>query len=92
MSLRVARSLYALTRKTGAKSWHYMLLWAHMPVATMIGAFWIIGFVSGQNTNPFLHACAAIVVVGSVVLIATERIRFPDPYDKDLYARQEMNP
>ena len=77
---------YTLTRKTRAKSRHHMLLWAHMPVATLICAFWIIGTISGRNTSPFLHACAAIVVMGLVVLIMTERMKFPHPYEKNLRA------
>ena len=38
-------------------------------------------------TNPALHASAAAVIAVSLVLLATELISFPEPYDPDLEKR-----
>ena len=46
-----------------------------------------IGIARGVITNPALHASAAAVIAVSLVLLATELISFPEPYDPDLEKR-----
>jgi cellulose synthase/poly-beta-1,6-N-acetylglucosamine synthase-like glycosyltransferase len=79
---------YVLTRKVKARSRQYMLFWPHMLVVILVCAAWIIGMVSGHIITPFLHICAAVVVIGSLALILTEHLNFPDPYDKNLRINQ----
>src|SRR5262249_3132274 len=79
--VRGQRPPYAITRKVKDRNRHNMLLWPHLSVVTLICTAWIIGVISGQSLPPLLHACAALVVVGSLALIATEHMTFPDPYD-----------
>ena len=76
--------VYALTRKVKSRTRNYMLFWPHMVVAVLMCIAWIIGMVSGHIINPLLHICAAIIVVGSLALILTEHLNFPDPYNKSL--------
>ncbi len=75
---------YALTPKVKDKSRSYLLLFPHLVVIAFICLSWLIGLVSGHTISPFLHASAAIVVTISVILILTEHLNFPEPYDKEL--------
>ena len=73
---------YMLTKKIKTKNRSYKLLWINLIIIVLICIAWTFGFVSGRITNPFLHFGAALTVSASLLLILTERINFPEPYDK----------
>ena len=73
---------YALTRKVGNRSRRRTLLWPHLLVTAFICVAWLTGIYNGRVVNPMLHILAGMIVVGSIGLVLTEQIEFPDPYDK----------
>jgi hypothetical protein len=78
------RTPYVLTAKVRTGPPGRMLLWPNIFVMGLIFAAWITGRQSGVNTDFFLDLSAAIVVTGSILLILTENMKFPEPYDKNL--------
>lgn len=69
---------YTVTPKVKRNSRDYVLFWPHFLLVTVIYAAWIIGISSGRMTEP-LHMCAAIVVIGSLLLILINlRIHNPE--------------
>jgi cellulose synthase/poly-beta-1,6-N-acetylglucosamine synthase-like glycosyltransferase len=75
---------YAITPKVKKMSGGILLLWPHMFVAFVLCAAWVIGTVSAQSIYPAVHVWTAIIVAGSVALVLTEFMNFPDPFDKKL--------
>jgi hypothetical protein len=55
---------------------------------SFIASAWVIGMMLGHIMNPMLNFSTAIIVLSSLGLILTERLRFPDPYDPDLRAKE----
>jgi cellulose synthase (UDP-forming) len=78
------RLQYVLTAKVKGQSLPYVLLWPHLLVAVLIGTAWGVGMVSGRDLHPLLHVSAFTIVLGILVLIATEYMSFPEPYDPSL--------
>ncbi|MGH9958781.1 MAG: glycosyltransferase, partial [Pyrinomonadaceae bacterium] len=77
---------YVLTPKVTTKSRHKLLFWPHLIVAVVIFAAWTLSMLSGQALHPLLHICAATIVTGSLALIFTEHLNFPDAYDNALFS------
>jgi cellulose synthase (UDP-forming) len=77
---------YALTSKVRARAQAYVLL-PHVLVAELIFIAWIIGALEGGSLHPLLHLSAAGIGIGSLVVAATERMTFPDPYNPSLRSR-----
>lgn len=46
--------------------------------------------VLGHTGHPLLYLLAAAIVISSLALILTERLNFPDPYDKSLLPRKSV--
>lgn len=76
---------YSITLKVKRKARRWMYLWPHLIVACLILSAWIIGIFTVPHTYPILHIWAAVFVFGSLALVATELLNFPDPYDKALF-------
>ena len=58
-----------------------------MLVAESIFIAWIIGALQDGSLNPLLHLSAAGAAIGSLIVAATERMTFPDPFDPSLLPR-----
>jgi cellulose synthase (UDP-forming) len=75
---------YVVTRKVKGKPQSYVLLGPHLLVAALIATAWIVGIMSGVNVHPILHVLAGTVLAGIFLLLATEHMNFPEPYDPGL--------
>ena len=75
---------YVLTSKVKRESRSHVLLRPHLLTAALICTAWVAGMMSGHTLHPLLHLSALITVIGSLVLIATEHMSFPEPYDPSL--------
>jgi hypothetical protein len=60
------------------------LFWPHLLVAGLLCLAWVVGIRSGHPIHPLLHVSVAVTVIESLLLIATEHMRFPAPYDPTL--------
>jgi hypothetical protein len=78
---------FPINPKIRGRAWHYLWLWPHLVVVIVLCTSWIIGMVSGCVVHPLLHIWAALVVIGSLILVVTEWIDFPEPYDKNLWKK-----
>jgi cellulose synthase (UDP-forming) len=63
---------------------HPMFLWPHLCVALLISVAAAISLVNGHSVPPLLYLWAAIIVTGSLVLVFTEYMNFPGPYERRL--------
>ena len=77
------RKPYVLTSKV-KKGAHSYVLWPHLLVSATICTAWISGILSYPTLNPLLHIFAAVPIVAGLILLATEQMNFPDPYNPDL--------
>jgi hypothetical protein len=77
---------YAVTRKNRAGRRHHLLTRPHWLIAIAIAAAWAIGFASGHATNPVTEAWAALIVLGSLILVWTDHRPFPPPYERARFA------
>ena len=77
------RHPYVLTRKVKTRA-HVYVLWPHLLVSAMICTAWICGVLSYPRLNPLLHVFAAVPIVAGLILVATEQMNFPDPYNPTL--------
>lgn len=75
---------YTITRKAKAEVSHHFLFVPHILIVGLLGTAWIVGMLFRHITNPLLHISAAIIVLSSVGVILTERMKFPDPYNANL--------
>ena len=80
---------YIITPKVREISRRTLLLWPHLLVVLVLCTAWVIGMVSTQIIYPSVHVWMAIVVAGSLALISTEFMNFPDPYDKKLLKNKQ---
>src|SRR5262249_58474987 len=71
-------------RQSQRESLPYVLLWPHLLVAVLISTAWGAGMILVRDLHPLLHVSAFTIVLGSLVLIATEHMSFPEPYDPSL--------
>jgi cellulose synthase (UDP-forming) len=81
------RRPYTITRKAGTASRPSLLLVPHFLILSLLGTAWASGMILGHITNPLLHVSAALIVLGSLSLILTTRLKFPPPYDSKLRAK-----
>jgi cellulose synthase (UDP-forming) len=82
---------YVLTSKVKGESRPHLLLWPHRLVAALICTAWVAGIMSGRALNPLLYLSAFTTVIGNLVLIATEDMSFPEPYDPSLRPSQPQS-
>ncbi|MDZ4346941.1 MAG: glycosyltransferase, partial [Candidatus Binatia bacterium] len=75
---------YAITPKVKTMSRGALLLWPHMFVAFVLCAAWVIGTASAQSISLPVHVWTALLMAGSLAVVLTEFIDFPNPYDKKL--------
>src|SRR5256885_3387611 len=66
---------------------HSNLLVPHLLILSLVSTAWLIRILLGHITNPLLHVSAALIVLGSLSLILTTRLKFPKPYDPTLRAK-----
>ena len=74
---------YVITKKIKLDTDRSVILWPHTLIIISIATAGLIGFISGQITNPFLYIGAAAIVLSSLALILTTAIKFPAPFDRD---------
>jgi cellulose synthase/poly-beta-1,6-N-acetylglucosamine synthase-like glycosyltransferase len=84
--LRGFNGPYAITRKIRGESTRRMLLVPHALTAGVVAGTWIAGVLLGRAPGPVVQLCGALAAIGSLGVIATERVSFPAPYDADLAA------
>jgi len=77
------RKPYVLTSKV-KKGAHSYVLWPHLLVSATICTAWISGILSYPTLNPLLHIFAAVPIIASLILVATDQMNFPDPYNPSL--------
>ena len=77
---------YGLTNKVRRRPRVYVLL-PHVLVAELIFIAWILGALKSGSLNPLLELSAAGAIIGSLIVVATERMTFPDPFDQSLLSR-----
>ncbi|MBD0305458.1 MAG: glycosyltransferase [Nitrospiraceae bacterium] len=82
---------YVLTPKVRLMSKPSMM-WPQLIVASLISIAWMIGMVTAGRIDPFLHLCAALIVIGSLVLVLTERRTFPDPFPTTAVDQEHATP
>jgi cellulose synthase (UDP-forming) len=80
------RFSYVLTSKVRRRPHPYVLL-PHALAAGVIFIAWIIGAFKDGCLHPLLHLSAAGSAIGSLIVAATERMIFPDPFDPSLLSR-----
>jgi cellulose synthase/poly-beta-1,6-N-acetylglucosamine synthase-like glycosyltransferase len=56
----------------------------HGSVACAVGLAWGVGVLAGNLDNAVLHLANAGIVISSLALVASERLRFPPPFDPRL--------
>jgi hypothetical protein len=82
---------YVLTPKVRLMSKPSMM-WPQLIVAALISIAWMIGMVTAGRIDPFLHLCAALIVIGSLVFVLTERRTFPDPFPTTAVDQEHATP
>jgi len=85
--LKHHRGPYMITPKVVTTSTHSNLLVPHLLILSFVGTAWVIGTILGHITNPLLHVSAALIVLGSLSLMLTTRLKFPKPYDPNFRAK-----
>jgi hypothetical protein len=78
---------YVLTRKASAAPKKVPALWPHWLVAPGIGLAWAATSLSGQRRDPSLDLWTMLIILSAGALALTERLPFPAPYDKHLWAK-----
>jgi cellulose synthase (UDP-forming) len=79
---------YILTPKVRSTRRGYAAAPAHLIVAGIVAAAWMVGAARGVIHNPALHLVAALVVSVSLIVALSELRRFPSPFDPELAARE----
>ena len=85
--LRRYRGPYTITRKAGTASRPSILLVPHILIISLVSTAWVSGMILRHITNPLLHVGAALMVLGSLSLMLTTRLKFPNPYEPGLRAK-----
>ena len=75
---------YVLTNKIEKGAGSYKLFVPHLLSAALILAAWTFGMIINHNLHPLLHLTAGFAIVGTLILVATGYMKFPDPYDPTL--------
>lgn len=81
------RGPYTIARKAGTETTHSILLVPHILIISLVSTAWVSGMVFGRITNPLLHVSGAFIVLGSLSLMLTTRLGFPNPYEPSLRAK-----
>jgi cellulose synthase (UDP-forming) len=84
--LRGCRHGYTITRKVRTARTVHPVARAHLPVVGLLGLAWLAGVAGGGAIPVALHGWTAAIVVGTLILVWTERWAFPAPYDPQLRA------
>jgi cellulose synthase (UDP-forming) len=72
---------YSITRKVRMGAKRVILVLPHSLVIVAICLAWLIGKASNRIENPILQYSAAVIVAMSFFLLASEWLRYPDPFD-----------
>ncbi|MEO6589705.1 MAG: glycosyltransferase family 2 protein [Pyrinomonadaceae bacterium] len=75
---------YVVTDKVRKKANNYKLFLPHLLGAALILAAWIFGIIYHQSLHPSLHFIAGVVIIGTLIMVGTGFMMFPDPYDSSL--------
>lgn len=75
---------YQLTPKVKASHMPPVLMRSHLCVAIGIGMALVINLTFGRACHPIIYGCTAAILLGEILLILSERINFPAPFDRDL--------
>jgi cellulose synthase (UDP-forming) len=86
--LRGHRFGYVVTVKTSKPFRPRLLTAAHVPVIAFIVLGWCVGLYSGRHAPVDVQLAAAVVLVGTLLLIGTDYLKYPDPFDEDLSRRK----
>lgn len=73
---------YTLTRKVKTSAARRLLLWPHLMTIFFISLAWVAGILWGRPSYFPLHMGAALIIIGTLILLLTERLKFPAPYDE----------
>jgi cellulose synthase (UDP-forming) len=79
---------YTITKKVSAASNRSILLVPYALIMSFIASAWVMGMILGHIKNPMLHISTAIIMLSSLGLILSERLKFPDPYNPNLRAKE----
>ena len=71
---------YELTSKVRRRARPYVLL-PHVLISVLIVIAWIVGALKAGSLHLLLHLSAAGAGIGSLIIAATERMTFPEPFD-----------
>jgi cellulose synthase/poly-beta-1,6-N-acetylglucosamine synthase-like glycosyltransferase len=77
---------YVVTSKLKGEPQSYVLFRPHILLAAFVATAWIVGIISGVKLHPVLHVLAGVTLMGIFLLLATEHMNFPEPYDPRLQA------
>jgi cellulose synthase (UDP-forming) len=84
--IRNRRFEYVVTSKIKSKKVNFKLLLPHLIVSILIGSAWISGVYINGSLSPLLHVVAGLTLVGTFILIGTGFMKFPAPFDPNLYS------
>ncbi len=79
------QSPYSLTFKARSAPHKHTLIWRHLSIAVIIAIAWSTGYFYNHIVFVSLHIWTAIIIALSLILIVTEFLNYPDPYNKKLY-------
>lgn len=86
-TLRGSRNPYSITPKKRFGTTRRMLLAPHAVTGGLVACAWLAGSLLLRHAAPLVvQVSGAAVVMGSLVVVASEGISFPPPYDPDLAA------
>jgi cellulose synthase (UDP-forming) len=75
---------YELTQKLWVGSHSYLLLIPQTLIILLICAAWGTGLILGSNVPTPIYWLAAAVILTSFILILSDRLNFPEPFEKRL--------
>lgn len=75
---------YTITRKVKSNSRRAMLRGPHVGVVAAISISWVVGMMLGRIKNPLLTYSSAFILIASIMLLVTELLRYPEPFDRRL--------
>jgi hypothetical protein len=75
------RAEFVITAKTRSKSQRHVLLVPHGLAAVAVILAWLVGATLGVDPGATIRLISAGFVIGSIGLIASEYLPFPEPYD-----------
>ena len=79
---------YALTAKVQPASRRHVLLWPSVGVFAVISLAWAVGISTHAMFDVELHVLCAVVLIITVVLLLSEQLSWPAPFDPGLRSRE----